>query len=119
MTSKEAKAIVRWFQSSIGLSDWSISVTIGEPPEDLGDDIFPCDRKHWMGRCCFKTQFREGSIWVNPDAHDTDGYGTVSSTLFHELLHVFLASCDIESSEPMNEYAVNRLADALDSLYTK
>ena len=119
MTNKDADKVVRWFQSNIGLAGWSIRVTIGEPPPGLGDDLRPDSRDGLQGRCVHRVAYHDADVWINPPGHATRENGSEISTLIHELLHCFFASCDIDDDNQLAEYAVNRLANALEQNYLK
>ena len=117
MTNKDADKVVRWFQANYGMAEWTIKVAIGDPPPQLCDDLRPPDLEGLQGRCMHKVEYRTASIWINPAGHSEPSDGSETSTLIHELLHCFLASCDIQGESPLAEYAVNRLATVLEQTY--
>ena len=117
MTPREAKAVEKWFKRTIGLSDWNIDVSMDHPQMELGGDIPPIERNGWLGRCIPRVDLRKAAIWVNSGGHDESQHASPLGTLFHELLHIFFASCGMDSSNLEADYAVNQIASALELLY--
>jgi hypothetical protein len=117
MTHREAMQAVKWFKKNVGLSDWSVKVFIGEPSKELDGDLCGNEKNNYCGRCVHWPQFRRAEIWVNPAAHDAPHLGTEAATLFHELLHCFHASCNIDDENGLAEYGVNRIAGVLEQAY--
>lgn len=117
MTPREAKAVEKWFKRTIGLSDWNIDLSIGDPQPELGHDIPPSERDEWLGRCGFRVDLRRACVWVNTSAHTIQQHTSPTCTLFHEMIHCFFGSCGMDSHQEAAEYAVNQLASALELLY--
>jgi len=109
MTKREARKIVRWFQKYIGLLGWAIIIKDGPCPgrKEDEDDGF--------GACIPDVTYRTATIWIDREAHSkySGDLSDESHTLVHELLHVFFAECDIQSSGEHAEWGINQLASML------
>jgi len=124
MTRAETRKILAWFQSSVGLSDWEIEISVTkQPPEGLMDDAPVDDWIGFLGRGQSHVPLHRAKIWINPEAHKPstdlfyDRTGEMQETLFHELLHVFFADTGLEETGPQCEHAINQLAAVLMKQY--
>lgn len=114
MTKQESRDILKWFQKYVGLMGWTINITIGDPPRELGSAIPPDRRNDFCGNSSALCQFHRAYIWINPDAHDSNPMvDKEEETLLHELLHCLWAEVGMEEGGEQCEWANNRLAGVL------
>ena len=115
VTKREARDILKWFQKHIGLLGWTVNITIGDPPKELGGVIPPDRRPDFYGTSSALCQFHRAYVWINSDSHDgsqqmVDGE---EETLLHELLHCWWTEVGMEEGGEQCEWANNRLARVL------
>ena len=114
MTKPEALKIQKWFQSNVGLSDWTIDLSVDKPQKDLMGDIPPINWENFLGRSQAFVSTHKAVVWINSSAHKEDPKKyNIEETVIHELLHMFFADTGLEETAESCEYAINRLAAVL------
>lgn len=119
MTKVETGRVLAWFRHIVGLANWDITVTVGEPPDDLGGDICPDKRPNWLGRSLANIPYHKASIWINQETHkEKDGVSwNETETMIHELIHIMFNDCNIETNDDQGEFCINQLAAVLLNQY--
>ena len=87
----EAKALVRWFEASLGLQDWTFNVCItDDTPAWVGDRGPEC-----VGLCSSNRVHKLSEIWVK-ETYAADSGICWQRTLLHELWHGAMADVELE-----------------------
>jgi len=110
MVAKEARKAIRWFQKKMGITDWKFNIEIGGDRPDWSNNTN-------IGCSKFSTEMKTATLWCGIE-FSRWAKETLLSTLFHEALHVVLIDIGIE--HPVSghiEFAINRFAYVLESLY--
>ena len=75
MTNPEARKIIRWLGSELGITDWTIHCEISnEVPARFAKGDAPGDS---FGECNADESFKLAYIWINPKKHDDLTYGSI------------------------------------------
>jgi len=89
MKLSDARKAVKWFLRQFGMESWNVTLFFDDPPEGLVGDLAPVEQGKYYGLAGPDTNNRQAHIWLNREPH-ADGTDMLA-TLFHELMHVYLA----------------------------
>ena len=118
MRLSDARRASEWFLRQFGLDAWKVFVHIGEPPENVVNDLTVDEIGTYHGRCAWDLNSLTADIWLNLQTH-TSPVDDLLTTLFHELVHIFIAETDQQQNGwgARTEWLIDRWADVLAARY--